>query len=275
MDFPNITISYERKAKDGSVAKSRCFDATLLTFLTADRLWPLGQAGQAMRPVWITYAAPHEMGRAFTANFRGGLKAKVGPRYGTGNDTLELPKSSPHRWLTQRCDGRTTVTTAYLPELFELDPGQPEDCIGFVFMPSRVWLESQTDALTPEFGDDAIDVARGALFAAFLDRRSPLPLVNDLRFHLQLYRAAVDASWTHEPKPRGHLIAVSPDACGLDEPRLVHVTHSDFETFLKSQTAKFFHKEIADGKNRLRPNCRILPFPQRPPEQLRLLFEVA
>ncbi|MCP4118661.1 MAG: hypothetical protein GY737_25360 [Desulfobacteraceae bacterium] len=192
---------------------------------------------------------------------------------------IELPKSSPHRWLTQRCDGRTTVTTAYLPKIFELDPGQPEDRIAFVFMPPRAWLERQADVLAPEFGDDAIDVARGALFAAFLDRRSPLPLVGDLRFHLQLYRAAVDAPWTHEPKaPRdaqGDLLAVSPGACGLDAPRLVHVTHQDFEAFLKSQTATFFHKEIADGKNRFRPDCRILPYPQRPPRQLRLDLEVA
>ncbi|MCP4059225.1 MAG: hypothetical protein GY738_18360 [Pseudoalteromonas sp.] len=66
-------------------------------------------------------------------------------------------------------------------------------------MPPRVWLESQTDALTPEFGDDAIGVARGALFAVVLDRRPPLLLVNDLRFHVQL---GAPQSMRHESHAR-------------------------------------------------------------------------
>ncbi len=276
MDFPTITITYERKAKDGCVVKSRRFEATLLTYLTADRLWPLGQAGQAMRPVWITYAAPHEMGRAFTANLRGGHKARV---RGGGDVIMELPKSAPHRWLSQRCEGGATVTTAYLGELFDLGPGEPKERIAFVFMPPRRWLERQAQALDPEFRDAAADVARAALFAVFLDRRSPLPLVHDLRFQLQLYRAALQAPWTQGARTlrhgEGDLWAVSAAACGLDAPRLVDVSHQDFEAFLKAQTADYFAREIAHGTHRFRSDRRLLPYPERAPRQLRLDLAVA
>lgn len=275
LDFPTLTITHERKSK-GRVVKSRRFQATLLTYLTADRLWALGSAGQAMRPVWITYAAPHEMGRAFTANLRGGRKAKLSPG---SNETLEMPRSASHRWQSQRSQDGATVTTAYLGELFELDPGDHVGRIGFVLMPPLGWLERQSEALEPEFRDDATDVARAALFAAFLDRRSPLPLVHDLRFQLQLYRAAIEAPWTQAPRVARHgtgdLWARSPGACGFDEPRLVDVSHSDFETFLKTQTATYFHKEIAHGAHRFGPDCRLLPYPERPPRQLRLDLEVA
>ncbi len=276
MDFQTLTITHERKSPKGRVVKSRRFCATLLTYLTADALWPLGQAGQALRPAWITYAASYEMARAFTANLRGGLKAKTGAVAG---DALELPKSAPHRWVVRRTDGGGAVITAYLGALFELDPGAPAERIAFVLMPPRGWLHRQAAALAPEFGEEALDAARAALFAAFLDRRSPLPLVHDLRFQLQLYRAALEASWTQGPKDTrygaGDLWAVSPDACGLDTPRLVSVRHADFEAFLKAQTASYFAKEIAHGQNRFRPDCRLLPYPERPPRQLCLDLAVA
>ncbi len=276
MDFPTLTITHERKSK-GRIVKSRRFCATLLTYLTADRLWGLGHAGQALRPVWVTYAASHEMGRAFTANLRGGRKAKIGR--GRSREVLELPRSATHRWLSERSDCGATVTTAYLTELFELDPGAQRGRIAFVFMPPGGWLERQAEALGAEFGDGATDVARAALFAAFLDRRSPLPLVHDLRFQLQLYRAALEATWTQGSRTlrhgEGDLWAASPAACGLDAPCLVDVSHPDFETFLKAQTARYFRKEIVHGTHSLRPDRRLLPYPQSAPRQLRLDLEVA
>ncbi len=274
MDFPTLTITHERK-RGGRVVKSRRFSATLLTYLTADRLWALGQAGQAQRPVWISYAATYEMARAFTANFRGGSKARIGH----DEETLELPKSAPHRWIVRRTEGGGAVITAYLGGLFELDPGEPAERIAFVLMPPLSWLDRQARDLAPELGDDARDTARAALFAAFLDRRSPLPLVHDLRFQLELYRAALEAPWTQAPRTlrygEGDLWAVSPESCGLDSPRLVDVSHSDFEAFLKARTADYFRKEIARGQNRFRSDRRLLPYPERPPCQLRLDLAVA
>ncbi len=280
MDFPLLTITHEPRpggrASTSRAVKSRRFSATLLTYLTADPLWPLGQAGQALRPVWISYAASCEMARAFTANLRGGRKAKIA---GGAEEALELPRSAPHRWVIRRTEGGAAVTTAYLGRLFELDPGEPAERIDFVLTPPRRWLELQAAALAPDFGDDAVDAARAALFAAFLDRRSPLPLVHDLRFQLQLYRAALDATWTQGPRPlrygNGDLWAATPEACGLDQPLLVDVSHPDFERFLKAQTADYFRKEIAHGQNRFRSDRRLLPYPERPPRQLCLDLAVA
>ena len=274
MHLADLTIAYERTSK-ARVVKSRRFQASLLTYLTCDPVWDLGQAGKAQRPIWITYAASHEMCRAFTANLRGGRKAKVS---GCG-DVLEVPKSAPHRWLSERAADGVTVTTAYLANVFELDPGEPQERLAFILMPPCRWLEHQADALAAEFRDDAKDVARAALFAAFLDRRSPLPLIHDLRFQLQLYRAALEEPWTQAPRAerhgRGALWISSSDVCGLDAPRLVTVSYSTFETFLKAQTACYFHKEITRGTHRIRPDRRLLPYPQSPPRQLCLDLAVA
>jgi len=70
-----------------------------------------------------------------------------------------------------------------------------------------------------------IAVPAAALFVAFLDRRTSLPVVHDLRFHLQLYRAALEKPWCRD----GDDHAVEPyglDDCGLDDPLLVHVTRA-------------------------------------------------
>ena len=93
MDLRDLTIAYERKMK-GRAVKSRRFQASLLTYLTCDPLWDLGHAGKALRPIWITYVASHEMARAFTANLRGGRKAEVS---GFGDDVLEVPKERARR----------------------------------------------------------------------------------------------------------------------------------------------------------------------------------
>ena len=171
------------------------------------------------------------------------------------------------------------MTTAYLSNLFELDPGEPQDRIAFILMPPCRWLDRQAAALERDFRQDARDVARAALFAAFLDRRSPLPLVHDLRFQLQLYRAALEEPWTQAARAerygRGALWVSASAACGLDAPRLVTVSHPTFEAFLKAQTARHFRKEITRGTHRLRSDRRLLPYPQHPPRQLCLDLAVA
>ncbi len=152
--------------------------------------------------------------------------------------------------------------TAYLPELFDLDPGATPERIAFVFLPPARWLDEQAEALAPDFGEDAREAARAALFAAFLDRRTLLPLVGDLRFHLRIYRAALEASWArlgdesrHEG---GDLYAEGLAACGLDAPLLVAVSHADFELFLREQTARY-SKEVPRGTNRFCPDFYFIP----------------
>ncbi|MCP4870581.1 MAG: hypothetical protein GY898_17900, partial [Proteobacteria bacterium] len=257
------------KRRRGYIQKSRRFSVTGLGFLTADWLWELGHSEKTQRPVWIAYAGPVEACRAFTANFRGGRKAG-----GESWRPLEIPKKSPHRWVHQR-RGETQVTVAYIPELFDLDPGLPPDDITFLFAPPTWWLDEQAAVLADDFGDQARDVARAALFVAFVDRRSPLPLVQDLRFHLQLYTAALEEDWTLSPEFRGAFQAERLGPCGLDEPLLCRVGHPTFQDFLTDQTNAYFEKEIRHGQNRFRPDRRVLPYPDRAPAQLCFQFEAA
>ena len=269
MDFPSLTITRETKKKGRRrPMKTREFTVTLLGYLTADAQWELSSSEKAIRPAWIAYAGPAEACRAFTANFRAGRKAK------RNHDVFEVPKSSPHRWVTHR-HGEAAVTVAYVPELFHLDPVKPPDAIGFIMMPPRWWLDEQAEALRDELGSEAEEAARAALFVAYLDRRSPLPIVHDLAFHLQLYRAALEEPWTFEVETTRSLNAAGLGACGLDEPILCAVDHRRFEAFLASETTSYFEKEIAHGTHRLRPGGRILPYAAGDPLQLRLDFAVA
>ena len=266
MSFPNLTIQKDppKNGRRAGIAKGRQFTVTLLGYLCADSMWDLGR-GKTKRPVWIAYTGADQACRAFTANFRGGRKAKA------SGDRFEIPKSAPHRWSVER-QGETAVTVAYLPEIFELEPAVHPNSVAFAFMPPRWWLDQQAETLRGEFSTDSLDVARAALFAAFLDRRSPLPIVHDLRFQLELYRAALEEPWTRTPPAYSH---EGLDACGLDSPLFCHVSHKTFEEFLKGRANTFFAEEIRHGKNRFRPDCRLLPYPSRAPQQLQLDFAMA
>ncbi len=173
--------------QDGRVeAKSRAFSARLLGYLTADALWDGGCSSSPRRPVWLSYFGTEQETRAVTANLRSGRTAEA------GNLSFELPRKSGYRWLSQPLAGGV-VMTAYLPALFDLEPVTPfVEEVRFVLAPPRWWLDGQAAALAADFGEDARDVARAALFAAYLDRRTRLPILADLRFQLRLYRAALE-----------------------------------------------------------------------------------
>ena len=271
MDFTTLTIEKVERKKGqkrtkGQKPKTREFSVTQLGCVVANHLWELGSAEKAMRPAWIAYTGSEQEVRAFTANFRGGHKARRRPF------PLEIPKKAPHRWVTQRV-GTATVTMAYIPELFHLDPGPPPGTLTFLFMPPAWWLDEQEEELRGEFGERARDVARAAYFVAYIDRRSPLPVVHDLRFHLQLFEAARDESWTRElQRSNSRFGWEGVTDCGLEEPIACHATHAEFETFLKSQTQKYFEEEIKNGQTRLGADRRVLPFPAGPVEQLCLDF---
>ena len=266
MEFPTLTIE-KAKRKGRQVVKTREFRATGLGWVAADRFWDLGSSTKSTRPVWVAYAASEQESRAFTANFRGGQVVRRN-RGRFRDDRLEIPKKALHRWTTQRVLD-SVVTVAYLPELFHLDPGLPPDHIRFLFMPPTWWLDEQEGELRGEFGDEARDVARAAYFVAYLDRRSPLPIVHDLRFHLQLFRAAREEPWLLEMDPENSRLGwTGVTGCGLEAPLGCFANHQDFEAFLKSQTAKYFEEEIRNGQNRVRTDCRVLPIPDGTAEQL-------
>jgi hypothetical protein len=274
MDFPVFKIEQGGKndRKNGPPKKTRIFQTRLLGYLTADALWDSSRS-DVLRPVWLAYLGTERETHPFTANLRAGAKAAAGAA------TVQFPKRAPLRWTAQKVPGGI-VTVAYLPELFHLEPALPfAEKVRFVLAPPRWWVEEQAARLAPEFGEDASDVARAALFCAFLDRRTPLPLVHDLRFHLQLYRAALATDWIHPftGAPRRHVIlhARGTEACGLDAPIACRVDQETLSAFLVEQTALYHQAEIHRGPTRTAPDRRLLPVPAAPAAQLRLDLEVA
>ena len=149
----------------------------------------------------------------------------------------------------------------------------------FVLASPHWWIDEQAAQLAPELGEDAADVARAALFCAFLDRRTPLPLVHDLRFHLQLYRAALGADWIHPftgaPRRQVVLRARGAEACGLDAPLACRVDQETLAAFLVEQTSLYHRAEIRRGTPRPAAGRPLLPYPAATSGQLRLDLEVA
>ncbi len=242
MLYPQLTI----EPPAGRVTlKSRTFQARLLGYLTADRLWEFGTTGgSTQRPVWLAVFGTVGEAKPFVANLRAGRAARI--ERGGG---LQIPKSSGHRWVNQAVSGGV-VTVAYLAELFHLEPPVPftED-VRFVMAPARRWVDREADTLGAEFGADARDTARAALFAAYLDRRTPLPLLRDLRFHLQLFHAALEEPWAVETGEPTAGATRGIGTCGLDASVVCSVDQAALGEFLTAQTAAFhrLHAPAATG----------------------------
>ena len=188
----STTVTLEAPPGKRGSAKTRIFSVHLLGFLTADSLWTSGGDGSVQRPIWLAFFGSESETRPFTANLRAGRRARA------GGDLLELPVGA-HRWVPPQKVPTGVISVAYLPELFDLEPGSGPlaDPVRFVFAPPRWWVDKEAADLASEFGEDAPEAARAALFCAFLDRRCPIPLVHDLHFHLQVYRAALESFWVY------------------------------------------------------------------------------
>jgi hypothetical protein len=250
MSFSTLTI--ETAPKKNASAKTRTFSVQLLGYMTADALWDPGGDGSAERPVWLAYFGTERESHPFQANLRAGRKAR------SGGLLLELGRRL-HRWTFQKVPGGV-VTVAYLPELFHLEPVGPlAEQLRFIFAPPRWWILQQADDLAAEFGENALDVARAALFSAYLDRRTPLPIIHDLRFHLQLYRAARESDWIY-PLSQGRgavLKGRGAEALGLDAPLACSVGGPELSDFLAQQTS-LYHEEIRRGTTRIAAGRRLL-----------------
>ncbi len=247
--------------------KTRIFHADLITVVAAPGLqWEFGSSSRdnTLRPVLLAYAATDEQSRAFTANLRSGRPA-IHDQRGIGNFRVEIPRSAGFRYETFSCDGGT-LTFAYLPGAFSQLPATAEHgTLRFLCMPPTWWVEREAATLT-ELGPDAREAAVAAYFVAFLDRRSPLPIADDLRFHLALYRAALASDWCHQtqisPYRVSKLFAEGHDALGLERPLLVSTTHASFSAFLAEQTARNLlrlQEEPIHGQARVPGARRLLP----------------
>jgi hypothetical protein len=267
MALPTLTI--DTVLRKGGSKKSRAFSVHLLGYLSAPALWDARGDSSAERPIWLAYFGTDRESQPFTANLRGGRRARAGA------DLLEVPKRGRYRWVSQKVPNGI-VTVCYLPELFHLEPKEsfPEEA-RFVFAPPTWWVEEQAALLAEEYDEDARDVARAALFCAYLDRRTPLPLLHDLRVHLQVYRAALRTDWIFPFSEsrveilRGRRAEVS----GLDAPLACSVNQQTLSAFLIDQTT--LYQEALHGTTRIAAVGRLLPYPGAPLARHRFDSEVA
>jgi hypothetical protein len=205
--------------------KGRSFKATLLALLRADQFWDGGEnAGDITRPVFCQFGGSEQEMASFIANLRKGRKAKLSDGiplagYGTSGE-FELLRSGKYRYLSQPRtvgDQQHQIVTAYLPELFQFDPGmipEPGQGIRFILTNPHWWVAEQRHVLEadmaacarilrhaealhlcsdPAWGGrrtetEILDLAiLGARFAGCLDKYTNKPIPRELDFCLQLY----------------------------------------------------------------------------------------
>lgn len=175
--------------------KGRIFSAQLLAYVKADMLWEGGQTNsKAIRPIFMVFAASEGEIRPFTANARMG-RTMLCDR---PKEQFELLRSAEYSFSTQRFS-EGSVVTAYLPELFDLDPGMVDPRgASFVVLPPATLPLVEVDSVLkhlrlvePGIKEEfALHVAHIApLFMAYLDRRTRAPLLRDARFYAQVLLA--------------------------------------------------------------------------------------
>lgn len=243
-----LTIS----PRSGGTGKGRTFRVSLLGFITADGYHRNGSS-RAYRPAYLSVAESDAQVRAFVANLRTGRECEV--RDAAGNllpKTLETPRALGLRWHFKKMDrpAGVTVATGYMPELCDLDPGILQGDIRFLFAPPRWWVDRELQSPSIQALPEKIrrDAVIGQLFAAFLDKRSPLPIVPDPLFHRRLYVAARGLTWFAEPdgnmqwSPRMFRFPGTA-ADGLELVARVKVSHEQFESLLVHETSRYFAEE--------------------------------
>lgn len=233
--------------------KGRTFRVSLLGFITADAYHANG-SGRAYRPAYLSIAESDAQVRAFVANLRTGRAADVQDAAGHHlGKQLETPRGLGLRWHFKKMDrpAGVTVATGYLPELCDLDPGILQEDIRFLFGPPRWWVDREMQAPSIQALPAKIrrEAVIGQLFAAFLDKRSPLPIVPDPLFHRRLYVAAREMGWfrlpvgTHDYARDLWRFPDREPADGLELVAAVKVPHEQFEAFLCHETARYFAEE--------------------------------
>lgn len=270
----HLTIQQE------SQGKGRSFEAILLAHVEADALWDGGSTGtDDYRPVWMVLTGSDSNLRAFVANLRMGRKAEIASsgysrrRKGT---RYELLRSAGYQYLWQRTSAGPVVT-AYLPDLFRLDPGMVDPKgVSFCILPPQAWVQEQkVDTTLPvqhmsrlSYQAPADKLASwlplAALFCAYLDRRTRCPLVADHRFYLQVFCAALEegiASWSYEDNysyyhdpvwgTHRHLGFHESDTVtvGLHPGVVCKASHEALEQFLATQVAVYFHIVNKTGRS--------------------------
>ena len=148
----------------------------------------------------------------------------------------------------------------------------------FILAPPSAWVEREAQALVPRFGDDAYEAVRAAHFAAYLDRRTPLPLLADLRFHLALFRAARQRGLIHEcseTQLRSGLCGQGLEVCGFADPLFVRASCDEVAELITQETESFAKKENLHGSTLVSRTRGLFPDPVSTPAQHCFDFVVA
>jgi hypothetical protein len=277
--FRRPVVIDEKPTREGQ--KTRLFRADVLAAIAAPALYDLGATNKenTLRPLLLAYAATDQESRAFTANLRAGRPA-VEEGSHSFKLKFEIPRSAAFRFDTHSQDGGT-LTLAYLPSAFALQPGTDTaepGAIKFLCMPPTWWVDREAATLSDHHlhALEAREAAIAAYFVAYLDQRSPLPIANDPRFHLELFRAARATGWCHgpgnDPRQADQLYAQGCASLGFEPPLLVSTNHASFSAFLAKQTAKHLPKEetVTHGTPRVPGPRRLLPDSAGAPAQLGL-----
>ena len=276
-----LNIRTETSTEEG---KGRTFRGVLMGYITANRLWEAGETStDKIRPVYISFACSEGESHPFVANLQMGRCMIVDK--GRHGDKIELLRSVGYDFLYQRMEGGVVAVQAYLPELVRLDPGMVDpDSIKFVMAPTLEWLrESSIPTIDRQKaaqhvaslwrtripqGQELLDlVPSAALFCAYLDRRTNCPMIQDLRFQLQVFLAALNdgyatlpescsGKWGYHRNIRGskqeedRFSYLGPhfgfkdfgmDNCKLDIPVAFYSTHEQIEAFLAEQVEIYFN----------------------------------
>jgi hypothetical protein len=251
-----------------SEGKGRAFRAIMLAHVEADGLWAGGTTNvDNRRPVWAMFAGSEQELRPFTANLMSGRKAEIskGGSYSRKNDRIEFLKSAGFQFTWQR-EEEGSVVTAFLPDLFRMDPGMVDKAgANFILLPTVEWLSAQNIDSGPivahaeqlhypvKSDQLAAWVPMSFLFAAYLDRRTRCPLLSDARFYLQLMlaflnRGCATISSDSEPhyygqRPFGanwRFIQDSTKDVGLADGIAFRAEHDTIEQVLAEQVSVFF-----------------------------------
>ena len=259
-------MEYVIQKKD--TRKGRSFKAWNVATVQADSLFPEGETGKCIRPIWAMFAGSESELKAFVANLLLGRKAEPANRWGRQGDSnrLEFLRSLGYQVFWQR-EEEGSLVTIYHPELFRLDPGMidPEG-IRFVMLVPGEWSRQQeldtervvAHALSIPDLQVSEELARSLvapayLFGAYLDRRTQCPLIADGRFYLQLlcfglqlgFVSFAGDSLGYHPRDWGYNPRFRFQSHGLTEAGVVtalamSVSHETFQGFLAEQIAVYF-----------------------------------
>jgi hypothetical protein len=216
-----LTVTEDEKGK------GRTFSGALFTYVCADGLWFGGEANTEIhRPVYAVLGFSTGNAYPFEANLRFGRKMELDKGQHSGGyhrreavPRWEFLRSASYTWKRQVYP-EGVVLIAYLTELFEYDPGivDPKE-LRMVVLPTKQWMDQASadrDAIAlrlahvqragfPHRDDSAAHLAAMApLFMARLNKRAPLPTINDDRFATQVLFAALHCGIASMTKPHDY-----------------------------------------------------------------------